>query len=196
MIEPEEIKNLYRSYLNSYSHISELSFEKLFNVGTIKFIKANRYLVNINSKAGRLYFVAEGILASEFITKMGAKYLKNFFVPKNYASSTVSMITGAPSEFGIIALTDSTVLELDYRLYRNLILENSDLKDFYIAYLEKNWISENEIRLIDFATKTAKERYLIFLDTYPTLPLKIKQSHIASYLGITPTQLSRIRKEF
>ncbi|MFT4665925.1 MAG: CRP-like cAMP-binding protein [Gammaproteobacteria bacterium] len=54
---------------------------------------------------------------------------------------------------------------------------------------------ENEKRQIAFATQSATERYLTFLEKYPLLDKRIPQLHIASYLGITPTQLSRIRKE-
>ena len=57
--------------------------------------------------------------------------------------------------------------EFDYRNYKQLIFENTDLKNFYIAYLEQNWVIENEKRQIAFATQTASERYLTFLEKYP-----------------------------
>ena len=84
---------------------------------------------------------------------------------------------------------------MDFQKYKKLIDENEDLKNFYIGHLEQKWIIENEKRQISFAAENATSRYITFLRDYPTLPDRVPQWMIASYLGITPTQLSRIRKD-
>ena len=79
--------------------------------------------------------------------------------------------------------------------YRKLLMEKHDLKLFQIYYLEKNWLVAKEIREVEIVQNNAAQRYKKFLAEYPSLEERLPQYHIASHLGITPTQLSRIRKK-
>ncbi len=92
-------------------------------------------------------------------------------------------------------IEDATLLSINYFKYRKLIDKYTDLKKFYIAYLENNWVLEKEQREIDIVMKEASERYLDFSQTYPNIENRVPLHYIASHLGITPTQLSRIRKK-
>ena len=105
------------------------------------------------------------------------------------------MLKSLPSHFGIECIEDGKIIEMNYNRYKEIIFKNEDLKSYYIKHIEQNWIVENEKRQISFAAQDAKERYFTFLNEYPGLPDRVPQWQIASYLGITPTQLSRIRKE-
>jgi hypothetical protein len=62
-------------------------------------------------------------------------------------------------------------------------------------YLEIHWVVEKEPQEISLRYESAKSRYLQFLHQYPTLESRLKQHEIAAYLGVIPTQLSRIRAE-
>lgn len=142
-----------------------------------------------------MFFVCEGILISQWIDQEANMHIKNFFLQGKFAASTVSLLKNTPSEFGLECIEDGVILEMDYKKYKQLITEHNDLKNFYIAYLEENWIVKNEKRQISFAALSATERYEDFLKEHPSLPSRVSQWLIASYLGITPTQLSRIRKK-
>ena len=85
-------------------------------------------------------------------------------------------------------------MEIDFLAYRQLMTEKSDLKLFQIYYLEKNWLLAKDSREIEIVQEDATARYLRFIDESPALVNRLAQYHIASHLGITPTQLSRIRK--
>ena len=158
-------------------------------------MEKNEILVHHGQIARNIYFVCEGILVSKWMDEDANVYIKNFFVEGHLAGSTVSMLTGAPSGFAIESLEPGTVLVWDYQNYKKAIYGHSELKNYYIGNLEQNWIIENERKQISFAAQNATERYLYFLKRYPYLNKRIPQRLIASYLGITPTQLSRIRKE-
>ncbi|WP_223683205.1 Crp/Fnr family transcriptional regulator [Flavobacterium hibisci] len=99
-----------------------------------------------------------------------------------------------PSNFTIEALEDCVIINIDYKKYMKLINENEDLKNFYIAHLEKNWIIEKEQREVALVMQNATERYVQLLEKHTDIADRIPLLHIASHLGITPTQLSRIRK--
>ncbi|MFV0467563.1 MAG: Crp/Fnr family transcriptional regulator, partial [Dysgonomonas sp.] len=106
----------------------------------------------------------------------------------------VSALINEPSNFALEAIEQSTIISFDYKKFRQLIDEHIDLKNFYIAYLEKNWVIDKEKRELEIVLKEAKERYLEFINSHPNIETRIPLHYIASHLGITPTQLSRIRK--
>ncbi|MBO0937339.1 Crp/Fnr family transcriptional regulator [Fibrella sp. HMF5335] len=193
-VVPEAYSNQFRRTIDSYSVVTDASFAKLLALLRCQSVPRGNFLVQTGQTARNFYFVCEGILASLLINQQGAAHIKNFFIAGNFAGSTVSLLQASPSAFGLQAIVESIILVVDYRQYKQLICENSDLTNFYIAYLERNWVINNEKRQLAFATQTATERYLTFLDDYPDLEKQVLQLHIASYLGITPTQLSRIRK--
>ena len=87
------------------------------------------------------------------------------------------------------------LIEIDFAAYRKLMLEKDDLKLFQIYYLEKNWLMAKDAREIEIVQEDATVRYQRFLIEHSSLVERLPQYHIASHLGITPTQLSRIRKK-
>ncbi|WP_420603590.1 Crp/Fnr family transcriptional regulator [Flagellimonas sp.] len=187
--------DFFKESLNKYAPISSNSFNALIASIKIREVSKGETILFVGQIAKKILFVCKGILVSQWYDSDENVYIKNFFQEGNFAGSTVSMMTGAPSGFGIESLEDGIVLEINYDAYRQTILKHEDLKNFYIAYLEQNWVIENEKRQISFAAQNATERYLDFLKNYPLLPKRVPQRLIASYLGITPTQLSRIRKD-
>ncbi|MEK6152340.1 Crp/Fnr family transcriptional regulator [Flavobacteriaceae bacterium 3-367] len=186
---------LFYRYLNGFAPVSQASFEAFLPYIKIRDVQKNENIVFPGQTARNIYFVCEGILVSQWMDDEANVYVKNFFVESHLAGSTVSMLTNTPSGFGIESVEDGTILEMNYERYKQVIYKHEDLKNYYIANLEQNWIIENERRQISFAAENATERYLSFLKQYPKLPQRVPQWLIASYLGITPTQLSRIRKD-
>ena len=76
---------------------------------------------------------------------------------------------------------------------RNKIMDSENLKDLYLASLESG-VRYKIQRENAFLTYNATDRYLMFKKEYPNLSDRVKQSYIATYLGITPESLSRIRR--
>lgn len=187
-------KRQFQEVLNQYAPVTEESFTKLLSL--VRFVKVSKgaIILSAGQIAKETYFVCQGALISRYADQDGSTHIKNFFTEGNFAGSKVSQLLSSPSDFSIESLEDGVVIVMDHRKYRQLIFENEDLKHFYIAYLEQSWVIKNEKRQIAFATQTATERYLTSLEEYPTLDQRVPLLHIASYLGITPTQLSRIRK--
>lgn len=190
----EKYYHQFYTYLTSYAPISDASFDKLRKLIGVKSVEEQEYLLQIGEIAKTQYFVCEGVVISEYLYSNGNVHIKNFFTEGNLAASKVSLIQASPSAFALQSLRDGVVLAFDYRKYRQLVHKNDDLKNIYVAYLEQSWVIKNEQRQIAFATQTATERYQTFLTEYPNLESRVPQLYIASYLGITPTQLSRIRR--
>lgn len=187
---------LFSTYLNQYTPITAESFAELVQQITFLKVKKHEYLLNVNQVAKNIYFVCKGLIISEWPDLEGNVHIKNFFVEGKLAASTVSAILMAPSQFSLQALEDSVLISFNYQKLKDIIYRHEDLKSFYIRYLENNWVIINEKRQISFAAQNASDRYKAFLKDYPNLINRVPLKLIAYYLGITPTQLSRIRKEY
>jgi CRP-like cAMP-binding protein len=180
--------------IESYTPISNETYSILLNISRVRYVKKGDYLCHLGDVSKELIFVVDGLLRAYIIDEKGNEYNKNFFLENNFAGSMVSLLTKEPSYFEIEALEDSTLIMIDFEQFRKFLLEKDDLKLFQIYYLEKNWLIKKEAREVALVQKSATERYQEFIKDYPTLETRVAQYLIASHLGITPTQLSRIRK--
>lgn len=183
-----------RQTIESYAPVSENSWKSIESITQFQILKKGETLLQNGEIAKNLHFIAKGILRTFITDEQGNFYNKNLFLENTLAGSKVSLMMQTPSHFSIEALEDCILINIDYKEYMKLINENIDLKNFYIAHLEKNWIIEKEQREIALVMQNATERYLSLLKKNPDIAERIPLLHIASHLGITPTQLSRIRK--
>ena len=106
-----------------------------------------------------------------------------------------ALLTQTPTALSIEALEASTVIEINFKGFRQLLLESEDLKLFQIYYLEKNWLLRSDARDSALVQEDGSTRYLRFLREFAQLSQRLAQYHIASHIGVTPTQLSRSRKK-
>ncbi len=123
----------------------------------------------------------------------GKEYNKVFFHESTIAAAFSSLLRREPSNLSLQALEDSVLLEANFFDIVDLFDAFRDIERFYRIYLEQNWVLRKQERELRFAMTDAEARYRAFLNEYPGLDQRISQYHIASHLGITPTQLSRIR---
>lgn len=140
----------------------------------------------------KVAFVTKGLFSQYYIADNGETVIKYFFPEGRIAGSIPATLTKSESNFTITALEDTTVLEYNFHEFKKLVSIYSDIAAFYVRYLEQHWVIDKEPYEISLRSDSAKIRYDEFLEKYPELLKRLKKHHIASYLGITPTQLSRI----
>lgn len=148
--------------------------------------------ISIGQTPKRVAFVVKGLFSQYYINEDGETIIKCFFSEGRIAGSIPAMLTQSESLFDITALEETIVLEYDFNEFKNLVSRFDDVAQFYIRYLEQHWVIEKEPYEISFRNDSAKVRYAAFLQRYPELVKRLKKHHIAAYLGITPTQLSRV----
>ncbi|TGD59783.1 Crp/Fnr family transcriptional regulator [Flavobacterium humi] len=185
----------FKTTLFGYYPVSEASFALLEEIIQFRELKRDEVLLQEGEVARNVHFLCKGAMIAFFSDETGSTYNKNIFLENQFAGSTVSALLGVPSQFTLQAIEDSTIITINYKKYKALIYAHEDLKNFYIAYLERNWIIDKEQREISIVMENATTRYLKLLKAHPSIDQRIPLQHIASHLGITPTQLSRIRKE-
>lgn len=195
MNEIEEYIPYLKKVLNQYSQVSDESVTLLASISKVQNLEKGQILLQIGKTSKQKHILYKGAIVSYYINNDGNLYHKNIFLKDDFVGSTVSALINEPSNFVLEAIEKSIIISFDYKKYRQLIEEHSELKNFYIAYLEKNWVIDKEKREIDIVLKDANERYLDFITNHPNIEQRIPLHYIASHLGITPTQLSRIRKD-
>jgi len=160
---------------------------------TTKVIRRRQYLLH-EGQVARAAFVLKGCLRSYSIDENGFEHILQFAPVNWWITDLYSHISQKPSSLNIDALEDSEVVLLSRKDQLDLFDEVPALER-YFRIISENSLINNHRRLIDKMALTAKERYLKFCTTYPSLINTLPQKQIASYIGITPEFLSKIRSE-
>jgi CRP-like cAMP-binding protein len=183
------------SFFNAISPLKEKTWEELLPLFRETILSANEYFVRENEVARKIAFLESGVVRAFFINTEGQEYNKQFFVGPSSIGGYTSLLTGKANLIPQQALTDCKIWTCEFRSLTERYDQFPDLErlsrkiaEYYFLEKEKK---ELEIVLLD-----ASQRYRIFQQEFPTLEQLIPQYHIASYLGISATQLSRIRHQF
>ena len=154
-------------------------------------LEKHESLVNQGAIVDYAYYLREGVVRV-YYNNEGNEYNKTFFVPGMFPTPLTALISGEPSELDFQALLPCRLIRFSFKEFRSLFGEHRCLESLLLRILEQQWIKKerHDIRMV---TNDATANYLIFREEYKGLENRIPQYHIASYLGITPIQLSRIR---
>ena len=161
---------------------SEVRLEK----GTV-FAKRGEYSTQIA-------LVQNGVLRAFYAKPDGEQYNKTFFKDGEFVGAFSSLVTGTKNLIDIDCLTDCVLQVASYPSILKLYDTHPSIERLARILAEQFFVVK-EKREIELVTLEAKDRYAIFLQEYPGLDQRIPQYHIASYLGVSPTQLSRIRAQ-
>ena len=158
-----------------------------------KLIK-RQFLLNEGEVCKHITFVNSGCLRQYTIDNKGAEHIIQFAIEDWWISDLNSFLSGKPATDNIDALEDSEVLLLEKSARDQLLESCPKMEKFFRLLLEANHVASHR-RVTEAFSTSAEERYLNFIAAYPKMFEQIPQNQIASYLGITPQSLSRIRKE-
>jgi CRP-like cAMP-binding protein len=157
-----------------------------------KYVAKGEILLHKGEVNPKGYFVKKGCLRSYAIDNKGKEHIF-MFAPEGWlAADMSSQMQKTPSDLYIDAIEDSEVEVLDIRLME---AEGLDTRQMFGSGIEKliNRVAVLQKRIIMLMSATAWERYEHFLETYPNIVQRVPQRMIASYLGITPEALSKLR---
>jgi CRP-like cAMP-binding protein len=157
-------------------------------------VKKHEFLLSEGEVAKHTHFTVHGCLRMYTVDNKGKEHIMQF-APENWWIGDIeSSTTHAPSVYFIDALEDSDILSMDTVSWEKSLKEIPPLALLF-QRLMQNRQTATQKRIIFSMSSSAEERYLDFMKTYPNLAQRIPQHMIASYLGITPESLSRIRKQ-
>lgn len=137
-------------------------------------------------------FVVNGALKSYTVDAQGKEHILSFATRDWWIADLYSLLSRKPAVLNIEAIEDTDVLLLS-RSNQQLLYQKVPKFERFFRIIVENALVASQQRLIDNMSVAAEERYLNFIKKYPDIPASVPQRSIASYLGITPEFLSKIR---
>ncbi|MDZ7878238.1 MAG: Crp/Fnr family transcriptional regulator [Saprospiraceae bacterium] len=159
-----------------------------------KMYKKKEFMLKAGEIAKHLAFVNEGCFRTFTMDKTSEEHILQFSLEDWWVGDAYSALTHKPSIYYIEALEDSDVYFIEYQYMEQLFAEIPKFERYFRILSQGRFIALEE-RINDKLSASAEERYLNLLTRYPTLPQRVPQQYIASFLGIQPPSLSRIRKQ-
>ena len=181
------------SYLSNYQNFTEADFAKIEHYLSIQKLKRKELFLRENEVCIHLSFVCKGILRSYHTDAKGNEHVIQFAPENHWTGNRESLQTGFPSKFAIDAIEPTEVILIKAEDYRFLESEIPALAAFTSQVTKRNILALEE-RIYRSISLTAEEKYQNFLKKFPTLSQRVPQHMIASYIGITPETLSRIKR--
>ena len=183
-----------KQYFQSKANISDDDFDDIKKHFTERKVQKGEILQKAGETAKNGAFVIKGCLRGYVIDHKGKEHIIQFTPENWWIADQSSLSRKEPAMFYIDALEDSEVMIVHESFVEILEKTNSEFAVMN-RILWFNSFRALQKRLINHLSATANERYLDFIKTYPDLALRLPQHMIASYIGVAPESLSRIRKE-
>ena len=187
--------NLLRQILNHISPVSEEEVEFLLKNSEEATLKKGDFLLKEGQMARSIYFVLSGVF--RVYQNIDGREITSYFSYSErnpFAASFPSFLTQSPSNEYVEAIESSSVISISYDQLNKLYDSSNGFERLGRILAEKNYLLAME-RINSLQYQSARDRYNIFMKIYPGLLNRIPHHYIASYLGVTPESLSRIRKD-
>jgi len=185
---------LIKNILNVDSSYNEAEIEKL----TVKLkrteFKKHELLVRAGTISKHSFFVEQGLLRYYSIDDKGREHILHFAPEGWLVSDRESFFFKKPSNYYIEALEDSIVVLLEPYFFSQIVSDSQKITHLNELLLQKH-ILQLQKRITQLLSASAEERYLNFMKIYPDIVMRVPQWMVASYLGIAPESLSRVRKD-
>ncbi|WP_202974442.1 Crp/Fnr family transcriptional regulator [Chryseobacterium elymi] len=160
-----------------------------------KILEKGDYLLRNGEVCRTDNYIVSGTLKAFYINAdTGNEEILYFAIDDWWATDMESFRKQRPSIYNIQALEKTELLQISYHSFQKMLEQIPSLERYFRIILE-SYLGALQKRIIYNHIYTAEYRYLDFLQTYPKIAAKIPQYLIASYLGISPEFLSRIRKK-
>lgn len=185
---------IFKNYLQKKVSITDEQFNLIAVHLKVKGFEKNEMILMKGDVSTQGYFVSTGLLRSYSIDSKGKTHIIQFAPEQWWLSERNGLLFNEPSDFFIdsVEATKAVILTKDFM---NEAAKHVPCMNDLNNNMLNNAIRFMQKRINMLLSATAEERYLNFITLYPNLTLRVPQWMIASYLGITPESLSRVRKD-
>ncbi|MEN8886668.1 MAG: Crp/Fnr family transcriptional regulator [Winogradskyella sp.] len=180
-------------FLKSKFDVSLETFLILKDLASRKKLKQGEAFVKQGNKSKKIAFLTSGLMRAYCTLETGKEITKNIFSPISFLGAFSSIVNDEPSQLSYVALVDCFVYEVDFDKFLQISKTNIAVSNLYSRILEYVFVIY-ENKQLENMSLNATDRYLNLKQNIPHIDNLIPQYQIASYLNISPVQLSRIRK--
>ena len=182
-----------KQLLSTYVQMPSEKAEQLFEHATSITIAADAVLMQVGQIPRYFYVVNSGLLRAVLISNEGKEYSKEFYWEKDVIFGMRSMISDQPLPYSVISVEPCRLFRVPIQHYRQLVESYSAWKDYHIRQLNMHLLHKEvkeELLLLNSNEQRVQQMY----QRYPDLVQRVPATLVASYLGLNPVSLSRIKK--
>ena len=186
---------MHRKFINYFSKISPLSEEESKAIEenmVLKTYKKGDYLLREGQVSVDTYFILEGCIR-EFVVNDGEEKTTNFFTEEQWVISLNNFGPQSPATHNLICVEDTTVSVGNEQQAQKMFKQFPRFETISRVIVEADFAEQKKL-LTSYLTDSPEQRYLKLLSSRPDLFQRIPQYQLASYIGVKPESLSRIRK--
>ncbi|MGF7073551.1 Crp/Fnr family transcriptional regulator [Mucilaginibacter sp. 3215] len=184
----------FKEYIGQKATLTEADYAKIEAVCIFKKLRKKQYLLQEGDVWKYNAFITKGLVRFYSVDENGRENIVSFAKENWWTGDRASLLTSEPSKNNIDAIEDTELILITKTNFDRLCRDIPAFNDMVNAILNKSFITSQN-RIHSAIAFTAEQKYLDFVQKYPDLSLRVPQAMIASYLGITPETLSRVRKE-
>ncbi len=188
------IINKLLSNFDNYLPLNAAEKEDLAGRVIERKIKRRQFILQENDVCKHYTFVAEGCFKKFQVDEKGTEHNLQFAAEGDWLMEIDSFYFEKPSRVYIEAIEPSVIFQINKPNLYHLFTNNPKFDRNFRVIVENRFV-ELENRVLQAISSTAEERYLSFIKHYPHLLSRLPNTQIASYLGITPEFLSKVRKD-
>jgi CRP-like cAMP-binding protein len=181
-------------YFEKFLTLSEDEKSFLEEKFKLRKVKKRQFILNEGDICKHNTFVVEGCFRMYLVDNKGKEHNLQFAVENWWIGDIGSFHLEEPSKLYIEAMENSIILQIEKPDQLKLFVDFPKFNRIYRVFTENALVS-NQRRILQIISSTAEERYLDFVKRYPDFFNRISNVQIASYIGVTPEFLSKIRKE-
>ncbi|CAM1370895.1 conserved protein of unknown function [Tenacibaculum soleae] len=189
-MHPTSLLNYIHKYINLTSDEEALLLSKIVRR---KYLK-DQYIVQQGDICKTECFILSGCTKTFYVDDEGQEHIVMFAIEDWWTSDMGSFITQTPADYNIQCIENTELFQISYNIIEELYIEIPKLERFFRKIIERALVASQK-RIVSNFSLTAKERYLLFKETYPKIEQRVPQYMIASYLGITKEFLSKIKSQ-
>ncbi|UOE50852.1 Crp/Fnr family transcriptional regulator [Mucilaginibacter sp. SMC90] len=185
---------VFKEYLLQHIELNEHDFALLETYAHPKKLRKRQYLLQEGDVCRYNCFITHGLMRMYAVDQKGEEHVIRFASENWWISDRESIISGLPSRFNIDAIEDTEVLLFDKASIDLLMHQIPSFGKLITDMLNKSFVTFQN-RVHESISYNAEEKYTKFVERYPAFALRVPQAMIASYLGIKPETLSRLRSK-
>jgi CRP-like cAMP-binding protein len=187
---------MYELFFKKFNETVPLSHEEQEIIKshlTPKKIRKKQYLLQEEDVCKYIAFVENGVLRAYTVSEKGTEHIIQFALEGWIISDLYSFLTGEPATYNIDALENAELVLISKAAHEELLQKLPKYETFTRLQITAAYIAMQR-RLTSIISLSLEERYTYFTSLYPDIIQRVPQHMIASYMGLTPETLSRVRK--